>query len=282
MDLAERSLHGPATQIIVRLVKTGAPQAGLLFFGALAGLPPHPRDYLQVCAERSGQPAASVRLASGSRLETRLARRSSAGAMSHCGRVGTDSARKRDGIPLKRASQSRALRERPAISRPAAVPGPRPSGPSAPHLSAREGKLQNAGHYLGLTPPPGASFAPRKANRRTRSASAPLRGRPHHRCAASAPFVVNNARLLPWVRIKRLAYPRFGRTPTARRSGKSLRPASGAARDLLREPRELPLPRGQPGSAKRKDAARRKNALPFKDAEASSTGLEENPQSIPR
>ena len=59
----------------------------------------------------------------------------------------------------------------------------------------------------------GTLSVPRRANRWPCSASAPLHGRPHRGIsssvgsAASAPFVVNNARflILPWVRIKHLA-----------------------------------------------------------------------------
>ena len=97
---------------------------------------------------------------------------------------------------------------------------------------------------------------PRRASRWPCSASAPRKTAPQvPGSAASAPFVVNNARLLPWVRIKHIPCPRTGRAMFARRPGPPLRSASSTARDLLRKPRGNLLPCSQPGSAKHRAAA---------------------------
>ena len=62
-NLAERALRGPATQIVVRFIQRNRSATGraALFRAHLAGLSPHPRDYLQVCAERNGQPPEDAR-----------------------------------------------------------------------------------------------------------------------------------------------------------------------------------------------------------------------------
>ena len=208
-----------------------------------------PSRFFQICAERNGQLDANVWPPWGAD-STRAWRD---GAMSRCGRARTSSVRETQrNPPLKRTSLSRRpvritgaspaanapviLRRmerdgllppsqrrstrvlRPAISRPAAVPGPRPSDPSA------------------------ASPAPKKASSGTLAATSALRLRPAQRFvlsmegelpavlgaaawktaprdkfvgAAGAPCVVNNARFLPWVGIKHLASPRAGRTTTA-------------------------------------------------------------------
>ena len=70
----------------------------------------------------------------------------------------------RDGlIVLPSRRSTRVLRPVISRDRTAAVPGPRPSGSSAAYPSTKEGKLWNAGHYLGFTPMPGSQHFVRSA-----------------------------------------------------------------------------------------------------------------------
>ena len=90
-----------------------------------------------------------------------------------------------------------------------------------PIRSTKEGKLWNAFicryHYLGFTPMPGAQlrYFVRSAEGEPLAVlgfgAAAWKTAPQVLgSAASAPFVVNNARLLPWVKIKHIPCPRTG------------------------------------------------------------------------
>ena len=122
----------------------------------------------------------------------------------------------RDGVLPSRRS-TRVLRPVISRDRTAAVPGPRPSGSSAAYPSTKEGKLWNAGHYLGFTPMPGSRHFVRSAEGEPLAmlgfGAAAWKTAPRdkfigwERRQRNLPFVVNNARflILPWVRIKHLA-----------------------------------------------------------------------------
>ncbi len=106
-----------------------------------------------------------------------------------------------------------------------------------------------------------------------------------HRCAASAPFVVNDARLLPRVRIKHLASlrandvcPTTGTfvTPCVPHC---LRPSAKAPDSRALDYRAANWVRvGKPQGRGKLDV---KNALPVKDAEAPAAGLKDGSQCGP-
>ncbi len=115
-----------------------------------------------------------------------------------------------------------------------------------PVRNAGEGRLWNEfiARYLGYSTLPGAALLCAHSRRRTPRRPRLRRRSLEDRAAgqarriprpAAAPLVVNNARALPWIRIKNLASPRSDRTTAAGRLGAPLRLASGPARDLLRE-----------------------------------------------
>ena len=108
---------------------------------------------------------------------------------------------------------------------------------------------------------------PRRASRWPCSASAPRKTAPQVLgSAASAPFVVNNARLLPWVRIKHLPCPRTGdvcsTTAVTLCVQHCLRPFAKASRELATvQPTRVGKTQGRG-----KLDVKNEYALPVKDA----------------
>ena len=190
-NLAERALRGPAAQIVVRLQERNWLGCSFpcTFSWSLAapsrlfaGL-----RRTQRTAARGRACLASLGCGPCGPCP-HLARRCSAGAMSYCGRDFSEDELdpgQRNGIPPSNALPCRAscanawrkpnggLRvlasrccawnvtafcrhaDPPASfvpSRDRTAAGPRPSGSSAAYPSTKEGKLWNAGHYLGFTP----------------------------------------------------------------------------------------------------------------------------------